>query len=163
MGPTPRMRPVKAVRPAHAGSLVPWDRLAFAALFTVMAAFIVVVVVLSAHSRGHGGPAGSGAGQPATGGHGAGKSFVRAEILAAIRLRDPGSGAAPASSGDDQATRMIEAGDDDATTSLWRQAGGADGIAAADTACPACPAGPSACHALSPAGRGEKARRLRPG
>jgi hypothetical protein len=178
------MRPVPAARPAHAGSLVPWDRLAFAVLFAVMAAFIVMVVVLSAHSRGHGRPSGGQAGAAGHGGRsrqalaggtassaawnrrlaaalapvlrgrdgrlavgvidrstgvtavfGAQSRFraagiVRAEILAALRLKNDGQGTAGGRA-DDLATRMIEAGDSTVTTRLWRQAGGAAGLAAA--------------------------------
>ncbi len=39
--------------PAHAGSLSPWERLAFALAFALMAAFVVIVTVSAARSREH--------------------------------------------------------------------------------------------------------------
>ncbi len=50
--------------PAHAGSLKPWERLAFTLAFVLMAALVVVVTVSAARARLHGaqpaGPAGTG-------------------------------------------------------------------------------------------------------
>lgn len=51
--------------PAHAGSLSPWDRLAFALAFALMAAFVVVVTVSAARAHEHSSrPAVSSAGSP---------------------------------------------------------------------------------------------------
>jgi hypothetical protein len=47
IGPPGRMRPAAPARPAHAGRLAPWERLAFALAFALMAAFVVVVTVSS--------------------------------------------------------------------------------------------------------------------
>ena len=41
------MKPV----PAHAGRLSPWERLAFAVIFALMVAFVIVVTISAAHAR----------------------------------------------------------------------------------------------------------------
>jgi hypothetical protein len=48
-------------RPAHAGRLTRWERLAFAVLFLLMLAYIVAVIVLAirSHSGGHANGAGA--------------------------------------------------------------------------------------------------------
>jgi hypothetical protein len=51
MGPAPRLRPAPAKRPAHAGRLAPWERLAFGTVFALMASFVVVITISSAHAR----------------------------------------------------------------------------------------------------------------
>ena len=42
--------------PAHAGGLKPWERLAFALAFALMAAFVAVVTISAVRAREHGGP-----------------------------------------------------------------------------------------------------------
>jgi hypothetical protein len=63
MGPTPRMRPAPPVRPAHAGRLPRWERLAFAAVFALMITFVAVVTISSirAHRQQPGPPSGGSA------------------------------------------------------------------------------------------------------
>jgi hypothetical protein len=46
------MRPAPPARPVHAGSLAGWERLAFAVVFALMLAFVVVVTISSARARG---------------------------------------------------------------------------------------------------------------
>lgn len=60
-------------------------------------------------------------------------SIVKADILAALLLQREDSGVALTGADEDLATRMIEASDDDAATDLWRLAGTASGVAAANT------------------------------
>jgi hypothetical protein len=58
------MRPAPPARPVHAGSLAPWERVAFTVVFALMVAFVVIVTISSAHARrpapGAGTPAPSG-------------------------------------------------------------------------------------------------------
>jgi hypothetical protein len=53
MGPTPRMRPAPPVRPAHAGRLPRWERLAFAAVFALMITFVAVITISSIRAHRH--------------------------------------------------------------------------------------------------------------
>jgi beta-lactamase class A len=59
IGPPGRMRPAAAARPAHAGHLARWERLAFALAFAAMAAFIIIVTISSQGLRGSGVPPGT--------------------------------------------------------------------------------------------------------
>jgi beta-lactamase class A len=74
------MRPAAPGRPAHAGGLARWERLAFGAAFAAMAAFVIVIAMSSAGLRGPGpvppgggGPP-AGASGPAAGQGGAGRA-----------------------------------------------------------------------------------------
>jgi hypothetical protein len=50
MGPPPRMRPAPPARPVHAGGLPLWERLAFAALFVLLVAIVVLLTISAAHA-----------------------------------------------------------------------------------------------------------------
>jgi hypothetical protein len=84
--------------PAHAGSLSPWERLAFALAFALMAAFVAVVTVSAArahkHSQRHAAPAASG--QPRSAASGRQNSATTpdlelAKALAPVLLDHPSS------------------------------------------------------------------------
>ncbi len=51
IGPPGRMRPGPPVRPVHAGGLARWETLTFIVVFVLMAIFVAVVTVSSAHAR----------------------------------------------------------------------------------------------------------------
>ena len=61
MGPPPRMRPAPPVRPEHAAGLPLWERLAFAVVFAIMVALVVVLTISAAraHERRPGTSAGA--------------------------------------------------------------------------------------------------------
>src|SRR5450432_186977 len=62
MGPPPRVRPAPPVRPLHAGRLPRWERLAFALVFALMIAFVVMVTISAARAHEQrSGPAAPGA------------------------------------------------------------------------------------------------------
>jgi hypothetical protein len=157
------MRPSAArVRPAHAGRLARWERLAFALAFAAMAAFVVIITISSAGLRrsgapppGSGGKAGPAAPAPghggparlAPGGHaavdrstgavaiyGEGARFHTASIEKVAILAGLLLGRPGGLSDDDErvATTMIEASADGAATHLWNAAGRGAGMAAAD-------------------------------
>lgn len=59
-------------------------------------------------------------------------SIIKADILATLLLQRQRSGTGLSSTDEALATRMIEASDDDAATTLWNLAGAASGVAAGD-------------------------------
>jgi hypothetical protein len=60
-------------------------------------------------------------------------SIIKADILATLLLQRQRSGTGLSDADEALATRMIEASDDDAATTLWNLAGAAGGVAAGDT------------------------------
>ena len=92
-------------RPAHAGRLPLWERLAFGVVFALMAGFVVAMTITAAKSGKHSGDGTA----VAAGSVGAPGPVVSDEVTPASASASPGRGAGPGSAGkpaDDRATQL---------------------------------------------------------